>query len=181
MRTTETIVIISTESTSRTLTVATVIVIFHRIPAPTREEDDEPKLASISTEAEIPGYRIAGLGGDPPQSWYFLVDMSRETACFLWWGLDIETQKTYATVAKSYGVHCAMRGIRPCFPATVYSLANWIADLGNRRVKIETIKARLGRVRSLHVGMGFDGKELAAFESPTLERIMAEIRRLRGV
>ena len=145
------------------------------------EEEDEPNIASLFTEAEIPGYRIPGIGGDPPQSWYCSVDMSRETARLLWWGLDTQTQKTYVTVAKSYGVHCAIRGVNACFPATVYSLAHLIADLDNKGVKIETIKAHLGRVRSLHVDMGYEGDDLAAFDSLAIKRIMAGIRRLRGV
>ena len=105
--------------------------------------------------------------------------MSQEAARFLWWGLSSKTRKTYATPTKSYTSFCAMRGIRPPFPATNSSLMEWVAHLGNKWVKTKTIKAYLTGLRSAHIDMGFE-EDLDAFYSPSLQRIIAGIRRLRG-
>ena len=142
------------------------------------EEGDEPTKSSRVSKAETRSHRAAELGCDPPQSWYSQTELSREAARCLWWGLDAKIQKTYAAVEKSYSVHCAIKGIKPAFPATVDSLASWISDLGNKRVNSATIKAHLNRVRSLNVEMGYDDR---AFDNPQLDMIIAGYRRLRGV
>ena len=141
------------------------------------EEGDGRTKSSRVSKAETRSHRAAELGCDPPESWYSQTDLSREAARYLWWGLDPETQKTYAAVGESYGAHCVIQGIKPGFPATIYSLATWITDLYNKRVKIEMIKTHLTSLRSLHVGIGHE--DLAAFDSPTIKRILAGIRRLR--
>ena len=142
------------------------------------EEWDGPTKSSRVSRAETRSHRAAELGCDPPQSWYSQTELSREAARCLWWGLDAKTQKTYAAVEKSYSVHCAIKGIKPAFPATVNSLANWISELGSKRVNSATIKAHLNRVRSLNVEIGYDDR---AFDSPQLDIIIAGYRRLRGV
>lgn len=71
-----------------------------------------------------------------------------------------------------------MEGINPSFPATLNSLASWIASLSVRHVKTQTMKAYLTGVRSAHVDMGYE--DLTMFHSPQLERIIAGSRRLRG-
>ena len=70
------------------------------------EEENEPRVPLIHTEAEIRDHHSARLKGDPPLLWYFQVATPRGTARLLWWGLDTKTQNAYATVAKSYGAHC---------------------------------------------------------------------------
>lgn len=80
---------------------------------------------------------------------------------------------------KSYTFFCAMRGIRPPFPATNNSLIKWVGHLGNRRVVAKTIKAYLTSLRSAHIDIGFQ-KDLDAFHSPSLQRVITKIRRLRA-
>lgn len=50
--------------------------------------------------------------------------------------------------------------------------------MGDRNIKVSTIKAYLTGVRSAHVDMGFE--DLQMFGSPLLQRVIAGIRRLRG-
>lgn len=123
-------------------------------------------------------YRSAELGRDPPDSWYNQTALPREAASLLWWGLAAKTRKAYATPTKSYSAYCAINGSTPSFPATVNSLASWIAHLSTRRANAKTIKAYLTGVRSAHVDMGYE--DLAVFHNPQLQRIIAGIRRLRG-
>ena len=79
---------------------------------------------------------------------------------------------------KSYTVHCGLNTFNPPLPATVNSLASWIAELSTKRVKADTIKGYLTGVRSAHVDMGFEN--LSVFQNPQLQRIIAGSRRLRG-
>ena len=102
--------------------------------------------------------------------------MSREAARFIWWGLSFKTRKTYATPTKSYTFFCGMSGIRPPFPATNSSLIEWVAHLGNKRIKAKTIKAYLTGLRSARVDMCFEDN-LDVFHSPSVLRIIAGIRR----
>ena len=55
----------------------------------------------------------------------------------------------------------------------------WVAHLGNKRVKATTIKAYLTDLRSAHIDIGFE-EDLDAFHSLSLQRVIAGIRRLRG-
>ena len=141
------------------------------------QEEDAPTNSSRLQKMEIGSHHAAELGCDPPQSRYSQTDMSREAARALWWGLDAQSQKIYATVAKTYSAHCLMNEIKPIFPATVQSLASWISELDRKRVSFATIKAHLNRVKLLDVDLG-NGD--SAFDSPQLGRIFAGFRRLRG-
>ena len=71
-----------------------------------------------------------------------------------------------------------MRGIKPVFPATSASLANWVGYLATKRVKAKTLKSYLTGVRSAHVDMGYN--DLTPFHSPQVERIIAGYRRMHG-
>ena len=53
-----------------------------------------------------------------------------------------------------------------------------MGELGNQRVKAKTIKSYLTGVRSAHVDMSY--RDLSAFHSPDLERIIAGVRRRQG-
>ena len=92
-------------------------------------------------------------------------------------GLAAKTRSGYSTAVKSYRVHCALNGLAP-FSATLTALASWIAELSTKRVKAQTVKKYLTALRSAHVDMGYDG--LAVFHHPQLQRIIADMRRLRG-
>ena len=71
-----------------------------------------------------------------------------------------------------------MQGFKPAFPASLPTLASWVATLGDRRLHVKTIKAYLTGTRSAHVDMGFE--DLKVFQHPMLQRIVAGIRRIRG-
>ena len=141
------------------------------------EEDVGPTKSFMGAEAETRGHRSAKLGGEPPQSWYSQIALPREVARPLWWGSDAKIQKAYFAVERTYGVHCTLNGISPCLPATMKSLASWIAELGNQGVKIESIKVHLARIRSVHESMWYDN--LGVFDSATIQRIMDGICRRR--
>lgn len=79
---------------------------------------------------------------------------------------------------RSYTLYCALQGIKPPMPATIASLAGWIADLSIKRVKAKTIKAYLTGVRSSHIDLGYEN--LTVFHHPQLQRIIAGSRRLHG-
>ena len=80
---------------------------------------------------------------------------------------------------KLYSTHYALQGIQPAFPASMRSLASWIAHLATSRVKSKTIKAYLTGVRSAHIDMCYDD-DLSVFHHPRLERMIAGHRRLHG-
>ena len=142
------------------------------------QEEDGPTKSSQLREMEIGSHHAAELGCDAPQSWYSQTDLSREVARALWWGLDAETQDIYAVVAKTYSTDCLMSEIKPPFPATVKSLANWLSDLDSKRASFTMIKTLLYGVSLLNVDLGYGD---SAFDSPQLARILAGFRRLRGV
>ena len=71
-----------------------------------------------------------------------------------------------------------MQGIKPAFPATSQILCNWVAHLGNKRLKSKTLKSYVTGVRSIHMDMGYE--DLTAFHSPQLERVITGLRRMRG-
>ena len=54
-----------------------------------------------------------------------------------------------------------MRGIKSLIPAIFEFLANRLAYLNNKRLKIKTLKVYLTGVRSLYINMGY--KDLLAF------------------
>ena len=64
------------------------------------------------------------------------------------------------------------------FPTSRSALAGWVARLGDKRLRVKTIKAYLTGLRSVHVDMGYT--DLGVFHNPMLQRIIAGIRRLRG-
>lgn len=67
------------------------------------------------------------------------------------------------------------------FPATVTTLASWVAELGDQFTAPKTIKLYLNGIRSYQVDIGLKGlNELEAFQYPMLQRIITGIRRLRG-
>jgi hypothetical protein len=66
------------------------------------------------------------------------------------------------------------------YPASVSTLASWVASLGDKAVRAKTIKAYLTGLRSHHVDVGYSGSEVEAFRHPTLQRVIAGIRRLQG-
>lgn len=72
-----------------------------------------------------------------------------------------------------------MKGIRPPFPATISSLREWVTHLGAKRVTAKTIKAYLTGLRSAHIDMGFEDN-LDVFHTPSLQPVLAGIRRMRG-
>ena len=114
----------------------------------------------------------------PPSDWYSNTPLSRNAAKYLWSGLATKTRELYSTATRSYTDFCALNGIKPPFPATLNSLSDWIAYLGDRHIQPKTIKAYLVGVRSTHIDLGFDAPE--AFNHPALKRIINGIRRLRG-
>ena len=71
-----------------------------------------------------------------------------------------------------------MIGYKPAFPASVDSLAQWIAELGNRRLEPKTVKSYLTGIRSAHIDLGYYLPKV--FESPVLERLIKSIRRMHG-
>lgn len=66
------------------------------------------------------------------------------------------------------------------FPASLFNLARWIAELGIRNLKANTIKSYLAGVRSFQVDIGATQDELKTFSHPTLFRSIAGIRRMNG-
>ena len=66
------------------------------------------------------------------------------------------------------------------YPASISNLASWSANLGDKMIKAKTIKAYLTGLRSHHIDVGYSGTEIEAFHHPTLQRIIAGIRRLQG-
>ena len=74
---------------------------------------------------------------------------------------------------------CRIAGIPP-FPASLFNLACWIAELGIRNLKAKTIKSYLAAVRSFQVDIGATQDELKMFSYPTLFCIITRIRRMNG-
>ena len=74
---------------------------------------------------------------------------------------------------------CRIAGAPP-FPASLFNLARWIAELGIRNLKAKTIKSYLAAVRSSQVDIGTTQDELKLFSHPTLFRTIAGIRRMNG-
>ena len=142
------------------------------------ESDDVDRVSIRHSEAEISSYRSAELVRDPPEWWYKQSPLPRETARFLWWGLAPKTCKIFTGPVKSYYTHCALHGIKPAFPATVYSLVSWTGELSTKRIKARTIKSYLMAVKSAHVDLSYH--DLSVFDSPVLERLIAGVRRLHG-
>jgi hypothetical protein len=66
------------------------------------------------------------------------------------------------------------------YSASVSTLASWLASLGDKTVKAKTIKAYLTDLRSHHIDIEYSGTEIEAFHHPTLQRVIAGIRRLQG-
>ena len=108
----------------------------------------------------------------------YAVHMVQRSRTFYLVRLAPKTRKTYSAPAKSYIIHCALHGIQPAFPATCHLLADWVAQLGVKRVKAKTIKSYLTAVRSAHVDMLHH--DLTVFHAPELEHMIAGIRRLHG-
>lgn len=100
-------------------------------------------------------------------------------ACYVWWGLADRTRRTYQITIKGYILHCAIHDKTP-FPATFKTLAIWVADMGEKRILPKSIKLYLTGVRLFQVDIGATKGELEVFHHPTLERIIQDIRRLRG-
>lgn len=58
------------------------------------------------------------------------------------------------------------------------AIIEWVTSLGDRRIKINTIRGYLAGVRSWHVDMGH--QDLDIFQDQRLKRIFKGIRRFRG-
>lgn len=116
---------------------------------------------------------------DPPQSWYAAVPFERLPARYIWWGVAIHTRQSYQTALNSYTNECAFRRTPP-FPATVQSLASWVASLGHRRLQVKSIKSYITGVRSAQLDIGATRAELEVFHHPSLERLVNGIKRLQG-
>ena len=71
-----------------------------------------------------------------------------------------------------------MHGHNPPFPASITSLAGWIAALSTKRVQSKTIKSYLTVVRSAHVDLGYE--DLSMFQNAQLQRMITGNRRLHG-
>lgn len=116
---------------------------------------------------------------DPPQSWYAAVPFERLPVRYIWWGVAIHTRQSYQTALNSYKNECAFRRTPP-FPATVQSLASWVASLGHRRLQVKSIKSYITGVRSAQLDIGATRAELEVFHHPSLERLVNGIKRLQG-
>ena len=116
---------------------------------------------------------------DPPPSWYAETPLPRQAARYLWWGLAVKTRATYHSTRKSYVSSCRIAGAGP-FPASLFNLARWIAELGIRYLKAKTIKSYLAAVRLFLVDIGATQDELKMFSHPTLFRTIAGIWRMNG-
>ena len=116
---------------------------------------------------------------DLPPSWYAETPLPRQAARYLWWGLAVKTRATYHSTRKSYVSSCRIAGAGP-FPASLFNLARWIAELGIRYLKAKTIKSYLAAVRLFLVDIGATQDELKMFSHPTLFRTIADIRRMNG-
>ena len=68
-----------------------------------------------------------------------------------------------------------MNGIKRALPAMPNSLCEWVAELGSKCLKMDTIIRYLTAVRSLHVDLGYSTD---SFHDVRLERIIRGIRRL---
>ena len=74
---------------------------------------------------------------------------------------------------------CRIAGA-PLFPASLFNLARWIAELRIRNLKAKTIKSYLATVCLSQVDIGTTQDELKMFSHPTLFRTIAGIRRMNG-
>ena len=70
-----------------------------------------------------------------------------------------------------------MRGIKPVFPVSSQTLYNWVVYLDNRQSKSKTLKFYVTDVRLVYIDIGY--KNLAAFYSSQLERVITGLRRIR--
>ena len=116
---------------------------------------------------------------EPPDSWFNEVPLERTAARYLWYGLATSTRSTYSTARRDYTLFC-LKTTRARYPATVETLTSWSANLGDRNLKSKTIKAYLTGLRSHHIDIGYAGGDIEAFHHPTLQRVIAGIRRLQG-
>lgn len=92
--------------------------------------------------------------------------------------MAVKTRKTYETARRNYTLHCKIHTRHQPFPATVTTLASWVAELGDTRTATKTIKSYLSGIRSYQVDIGFE--DLEVFHHPMLQRIIAGVKRLRG-
>lgn len=127
----------------------------------------------------VPPASSTTLTCEPPPSWYAEIPLPRQAARYLWWGLAAKTRETYQSAQKSYVSSCRIAGVPP-FPASLFNLARWIAELGIRNLQAKTIKSYLAAVRSFQVDIGATSVELKMFSHPTLFRTIAGIRRMNG-
>ena len=142
-------------------------------------EDEGPNVWLTYTKADNLRHHSAELIEDPPEFWYKQTSIHRDKARLLWWGLTAKTRKSFlsASPVKLYTLQCAMQGTSPPFPATVKSLAGWIAKLSARRFKSERIEAFLRDVYAAHADLGFD--DLSVSHRARLDRMINGHRRLR--
>lgn len=86
----------------------------------------------------------------------------------MWWALSSKTRQSYDTALRSYTEDCRFRDFAP-FPATADSLVEWVGALGQRHLKVRTIKSYITGVRSAQLDMGATRAELEIFHHPALE------------
>ncbi|PIL25565.1 hypothetical protein GSI_12373 [Ganoderma sinense ZZ0214-1] len=123
------------------------------------------------------------LSTDPPPQWYETNSfVSRQAAFYLWHGLASSTRRTYSTGQTSFlnfvSLNPAYRNAdRNILPASQRAIMEWVASLGARGLKSQTIKAYLSSVRSLHVDCDLP---FTACEAPIVQRLIRGIKRYNG-
>ena len=116
---------------------------------------------------------------EPLSLWYAKTPLPRQAVHYLWWGLIAKTRITYHSVRKSYVSYYWIAGVL-LFPALLFNLAYWIAELRVRNLKAKTIKSYLAVMRSSQVEIGTTHDELKIFTHPTHFCTIAGIRRING-
>ncbi len=106
--------------------------------------------------------------------------LSRQTARILYWGLAAKTRDGYGTAPRSYIQECALLGVSRPFQASLLSLSEWIGALSDRPILSTIIKSYLSGVRSAQLDMWSTMEEIEVFSHPTLQRLIAGIKLLRG-
>lgn len=96
----------------------------------------------------------------------------------VWWGLAPSSRHSYASAQNSYYFFCKFQLSESHLPVTLTKLTKWVAYLHNRSIRPKTIKKYLSGLRSAHVDVG--DQDLEVFHSPTLERMITGIKRLKG-
>lgn len=97
----------------------------------------------------------------------------------MWWTVSIKTRQSYDIALRSYTKDCRFHGFA-IFPATANFLAKWVGGLGQRHLKIQTIKSYITGVCSTQLDMGATRAELEIFHHPASERILIGMKKLQG-